>query len=90
MSLLADEDRCSIRVHRREGIGKCKYRRFNVIKDKVFVVNSRMFNPHSSQTTVHFNPLVGRMDFPILIIWMSPLSFLGALRVIFHLYFIFR
>ena len=25
MSLLADEDSCSIRVHRREDIGKCKY-----------------------------------------------------------------
>ena len=28
------------------------------------------------------------MDFPIVSIWMSPLSFLGASRVIFHFYFI--
>ena len=26
MSLLADEDSCSIRVHLREDIGKCKYK----------------------------------------------------------------
>ena len=29
------------------------------------------------------------MDFPILIIWMSPLSFLGTLGSTFHFYFIF-
>ena len=28
------------------------------------------------------------MDFPILIIWMSPLSFLGASGAIFHFYII--
>ena len=31
-----------------------------------------------------------RMDFPILINWMSPLPFLGASGMIFHFYFIFR
>ena len=31
-----------------------------------------------------------RMDFPIIIICMGPFSYLGALGVIFHLYFIFR
>ena len=30
------------------------------------------------------------MDFPILIIWMSLLSFVGESGVIFHFYFIFR
>ena len=30
-----------------------------------------------------------RMDFSILIIWMSPFSFLGASGVIFYFYFIF-
>ena len=29
------------------------------------------------------------MDFPILINWMSPLSFLGALGELFYFYFIF-
>ena len=31
-----------------------------------------------------------RMDFTILINWMSPLTFKGASGVIFHFYFIFR
>ena len=30
-----------------------------------------------------------RMDFPILIIWMSPFSFLGTSAVFVHFYFIF-
>ena len=30
-----------------------------------------------------------RMNFPIVIIWMSPLSFIVASAVIFHFYFIF-
>ena len=30
------------------------------------------------------------MDFPILIIWMSPLSFLGAFGAIFHFHLIFH
>ena len=30
---------------------------------------------------------LGRMDFPILMNWMSPLSILGALGVFFHFYF---
>ena len=31
-----------------------------------------------------------RMEFPIVIIWISPLSFFGAAGAIFHFYFIFR
>ena len=31
-----------------------------------------------------------RMDFPIIIIWMSPFSILGESGVIFHFYFIFH
>ena len=30
------------------------------------------------------------MDFPIIIVWVSPLQFLGALSVIFKFYSIFR
>ena len=32
---------------------------------------------------------ISRMDFPILIKWVSPLSFLGTLGVVFHCCFIF-
>ena len=32
---------------------------------------------------------ISRVDFPIIINWMSPLSLLGASGVIFHFYFIF-
>ena len=39
--------------------------------------------------SVSINPLV-RMDFPILIKWTSPLSFVEVSGVIFHFYFIFR
>ena len=30
-----------------------------------------------------------QMDFPVIIIWMSPLSILGESEVFFHFYFIF-
>ena len=39
--------------------------------------------------TTDLNPLV-TMDFPVPIIWTSPLSFLGASGVCFHFYFIFQ
>ena len=49
---------------------------FNVLNNKI--VSARCFNP-----------IMGK-DFPIVINWTSPFSFLGVLGVFFHFYFIFQ
>ena len=53
----------------------------NVLVEGQIVDNLEEDDTTSGQFPV--NPLMRSMDFPIFIIWMSPLSFLGALGVIF-------
>ena len=48
MSLLADEDSCSIRVHCREDIGKCKY----CIMNKFLTLRRAKFWAEAFRTTV--------------------------------------
>ena len=54
-----------------------------------FRIDSFKYNLHAPAMVITFNPYL-TLDFPIIINWVSPLSFLGVLGVIFNFYLIFR
>ena len=64
-----------------------------ILAEKIFYlilkVFGRMHSQASCSTLVLFVTHIFRMDFPLIIIWTSPISILGESGLFFHFYFNF-